>query len=73
MCHKEPVLEKSYSPPMEKLLMLPVPTELQAKKRTCLSNLIQLNKTRRTLFEVSATHRQDESEGKKSSVTCLQN
>ncbi|KAG8126363.1 hypothetical protein E2320_021529 [Naja naja] len=62
MCHKEPVLEKSYSPPMEKLLMLPAPTKLQAKKKPCLSNLIQLNKTRRSLFEVSATHRQDETE-----------
>ncbi|XP_070610270.1 F-box only protein 42-like isoform X2 [Erythrolamprus reginae] len=62
MCHKEPVLEKSHSPPMEKLLMLPAPTERQAKKKTCLSNLIQLNKTRRTLFEVSATQKQDESE-----------
>ncbi|KAL7992594.1 hypothetical protein Chor_016850 [Crotalus horridus] len=32
MCHKEAVPEKNYSPPMEKLLMLPAPTELQAKK-----------------------------------------
>ncbi|KAK9409550.1 acyl-CoA-binding domain-containing protein 5-like [Crotalus adamanteus] len=62
MCHKEAVPEKNYSPPMEKLLMLPAPTELQAKKINCLPHPTQLNKTRRTLFDVSATHRQDESE-----------
>ncbi|KAM6462117.1 uncharacterized protein PHA67_009807 isoform 2-T2 [Liasis olivaceus] len=66
MCHKEPMPEKNFSLPMEKLLMLPAPemitTELQIRKRTCLANPIQLNKTRRTLFEVSATHGQEESE-----------
>ncbi|XP_044292228.1 protein GLUTELIN PRECURSOR ACCUMULATION 3-like isoform X1 [Varanus komodoensis] len=66
---KEVVPEKKFSPSMETLLMFPAP-ELggtqgkceEARKKMCLLNPVQLNKTRRVLFDLSAVDRQQESE-----------
>ncbi|XP_034963932.1 uncharacterized protein LOC118081536 [Zootoca vivipara] len=66
---KEPVLErKEFSPPMETLLMLPAPETTaapvdceEARNKTCTSNSARL-KTRRVLFELLASNRQQESE-----------
>ncbi|KAH0620467.1 hypothetical protein JD844_020968, partial [Phrynosoma platyrhinos] len=65
---KEVVIEKRLSPPRENLVMLSAPEisavqlECETRKKTCLSKPVQLNKTRRALFELSASERQQEPE-----------
>ncbi|KAJ6661289.1 hypothetical protein lerEdw1_015426 [Lerista edwardsae] len=66
---KEHVPEKKFSPPMEKLLMLPVPATTampqeceEVQKKTCQPNPVQLKKSRRALFEPLASDGEQETE-----------
>ncbi|XP_066480080.1 uncharacterized protein [Tiliqua scincoides] len=66
---KEHVPEKKFSPPMEKLLHLPVPATTATQqeceevlKKTCQPNPVQLKKTRRVLFEPLASDGEQETE-----------
>ncbi|XP_053154596.1 uncharacterized protein LOC128345924 isoform X2 [Hemicordylus capensis] len=61
--------ERNFSPPLEKLPMLPVPSASatpeeyeEARKKTCLPNPVQPKKSRRVLFEPLATDGQQEAE-----------
>uniref|UniRef100_A0A6J0TVA0 Uncharacterized protein isoform X2 n=1 Tax=Pogona vitticeps TaxID=103695 RepID=A0A6J0TVA0_9SAUR len=65
---KKVLAEKKFSPLLEKMLLLPDPkisptqVEPETRKKTCLPNPVQLNKTRRALFELPAAEGQHESE-----------